>query len=284
MVNIKTGIRQRINIHRINNLIMRTSHILNILTNLRPRKRTACSIHHSRPCLLQLILCWILRIKLTACRNKNRILIKHIQQIRSNIIRSRTNPLCKLHTLRWTQLRIQTNQTICKRSQRILITITKSNTLHQLLQRNRRLPLQRPRCRLPRLHNSNRIHNHKVVLILLRRRRNLLQIILRNRPCTASLHLLKVPAAPNIPHKKQTLNRLHISTRRNHIHRHRNTRIITGPEIRKRLLRICRRIRNLLTELITLPELLTDNLNNIISMTIRLRKHQSLWKLLSVRE
>ena len=113
---------------------------------------------------------------------------------------------------------------------------------------------------------------------------NLLQIIHTNSTSTTTDHLLKVILTSNIPHENQTFKRFNVRTSGNHIHSNRNTRIVVISKGTQCILSIFNRISNLFAELITFTKLFTNNVNDIISVTIGFSENQCLWNFFSSRK
>ena len=104
------------------------------------------------------------------------------------------------------------------------------NLLEDLVEPDSRLSIQRLRQRLIVLADANRIHNHKVRLVL-GVGCYALKVVGIDDAYPSALHLLKVRERPDIPHEEQALQCLHIRARRNHVHRNRDARVERVPEL-----------------------------------------------------
>src|SRR5699024_4875467 len=113
---------------------------------------------------------------------------------------------------------------------------------------------------------------------------HLLQIVFIEHAGAPALHLFKIILAAHIPHKNQALNGLDIGAGGNHVHRDRNAGVIVVSEIAEYPFRVLGGVGNLFAELVSLAELVPNNLNNIIGVAVGLGKDQGFGDFLSPRE
>ena len=115
-----------------------------------------------------------------------------------------------------------------------------------------------------------------MVLILCGRGRDLLQIVLAEDAGPPPLHLLKIVPAAHIPHEDQALDRLHIGAGGDHVHSNGDPGVIAVAETAEGPLRVLGRVGDLLAELVSLAELLPDDLDDVVGVAVRLGKDQRL--------
>ena len=101
-----------------------------------------------------------------------------------------------------------------------------------------------------------------------------MQVILAEHASAPALHLFKIVLAAHIPHKDQALNGLDIGAGGDHVHRDCNAWVIVVSEIAEYPFRVLGGVGNLFAELVSLAELIPDNLNNIIGVAVSLGKDQ----------
>ena len=91
-----------------------------------------------------------------------------------------------------------------------------------------------------------------------------------------AFHLLEIVAAPHIPHKDQTFQRLHVCAGGDHIDGNGNTGVVIVGKLADQILRFVRFAGDFLAKLVTLPEYLPDDLNNVLRVAVILGEDQRL--------
>ena len=123
-----------------------------------------------------------------------------------------------------------------------------------------------------------------MVFILCGRWGDFLQVLFTQHTSASAFHLFKVVFTAYITHENQALDWLYIGACGNHIHRDGNTRVIIIAEGTQHRFRVVSGIGDFAAEVIAFAKLLTDNLNDVIRMAVRLCKNQCLWHFFSAWE
>jgi len=100
--------------------------------------------------------------------------------------------------------------------------------------------------------------------------RYFLQIVQSNRACAPAFHLLKVVAAFDIPHEKQTFQRPDIGAGGNHIHSHGNARVIGVAKLRQNAFGVVAVISYFFAEPVFFAKFFPDDLNDIVGVAVGL--------------
>ena len=115
--------------------------------------------------------------------------------------------------------------------------------------------------------------------------RDLAQVVEGDGPGAPALHLLEVVAALHVPHEDQALQGLDVRPRGDHIDGDGNARMVVVAELGEDRLRIfVGQIGHLLAEGVSFPELLPDDLDDVVGMAVGLGKDEGLGHLFSLGE
>jgi hypothetical protein len=107
-----------------------------------------------------------------------------------------------------------------------------------------------------------------------RRWRYFLEVVRVQRARSTALHLFKIIFALYITHEKQAFERLHVRARCDHVHRHRDARVVAIAELREYRFGIFGRlVRDFFAEFIALAKLLADDLDNVVRVAVRFGKN-----------